>query len=406
MSVINYLDRQALSILATTIQADLGISNAQYAMIVQAFLLAYTAMHLLGGRLVDRFGARIAETGFIAWWSVANMLTTLATGFLSLAVCRTLLGLGEPGHYSASGKTVAEWFPARERGVAVGMYTMGGTLGAALAAPLVSFLALQYGWRSAFLITGLAGLVPALIWFILYRPPAAHPLLTSGERDLLAREGVLDRKGSAARAKLRDILRMRPLWLVMGARMLTDPLWYFYLFWFPKYLQEARGFSLADVGATAWVIYLSADGGCILGGWLSGRLVRAGTPAARARLRVMTGAAAVLAFSFLLPLFPGKVAPLILASVFTCAEMIWMSSCVTLPLDLFPSEIVGSVQGTIGAGGSLGGFFATGIVGYLVTHFSYSSTFALMSFLHPAAIVLLLWRIPRTAAFTAGRKEP
>lgn len=405
VSVINYLDRQTLSILATTIQAELHISNAQYALIVQAFLAAYTVMHLLGGRLVDVLGTRVAESAFIAWWSIANMLTGLATGFASFAFFRTLLGLGEPGHYSASGKTVAEWFPAKERGIAVGMYTMGGTLGAALAAPLVSFLALSYGWRSAFLITGLAGMVPAILWFTLYRPPAAHPLLSGAERAYLEAEGVIGRKHTAVRVSVRELLRQRPLWLVMSARMLTDPLWYFYLFWFPKYLQEVRGFTLAEVGATVWIIYVAADGGCLLGGWLSGLLIRFGTPAARARLRIMTGAAAVLAFSFLLPLFPGKVAPLVFASVFTCAEMVWMSSCVTLPIDLFPASIVGSVQGTIGAGGSVGGFIATGVVGYLIARFSYSPTFALMSVLHPLAIVLLLWQIPRTAAFVAAQRN-
>ena len=405
VSVINYLDRQALSILATTIQAELRISNIQYATIVQAFLAAYTVMHLLGGRIVDRFGARAAETGFIAWWSVANMLTSLASGFLSLAFFRTLLGLGEPGHYSASGKTVAEWFPAKERAIAVGMYTMGGTLGAALAAPVVSYLALTYGWRSAFLVTGLAGLVPAAIWFLLYRAPARHSLLSDGERSYLEQEGVLNRLTQSKPIPLRELVAQRPLWLVMVARMLTDPLWYFYLFWFPKYLQEARGFSLGEVGATAWVIYLSADGGCLLGGWLSGRIIRSGTPAATARLRAMTIAAAVLAFSFALPLFPGKIAPLVFASVFTCAEMVWMSNCVTLPIDLFPSRMVGSVQGTIGAGGSLGGFFATGIVGYIITNFSYNHIFSLMSVLHPIAIGLLLWLLARNHALDAPQKD-
>lgn len=405
VSVINYLDRQALSILATTIQSDLGISNQQYATVVQAFLAAYTVMHLLGGRLVDRFGARAAETGFIVWWSVANMLTSLTTGFLSLAFFRTMLGLGEPGHYSASGKAVAEWFPPKERAVAVGMYTMGGTLGAALAAPVVSYLALKYGWRSAFLVTGLVGLLPAAIWMLLYRRPARHPWLGADERAHLQREGVLDRAAQSKSVPLRELLSQGPLWLVMTARMVTDPLWYFYLFWFPKYLQEVRGFTLAEVGATAWVIYLSADGGCLLGGWLSGRMIRFGASAATARLRAMTIAAAVLAFSFLLPLFPGKVAPLVFASVFTCAEMVWMSNCVTLPIDLFPSRMIGSVQGTIGAGGSLGGFFATGVVGYVITEFSYNHIFSLMSVLHPLAIGLLLWLLARTQTFVALRKD-
>lgn len=399
VSIVNYLDRQALSILATTIQAELSISNAQYALIVQCFLLAYTAMHLLGGRLVDRLGTRIAESVFIVWWSTANILTSLASGFYSLAAFRTLLGLGEPGHYSASGKAVSEWFPSNEKGIAVGMYTMGGTLGAALAGPLLAFLTIHYGWRMAFVVTGCLGFIPAALWWFLYRRPAEHARLGDAERSLLDRAGLLARTATKKSAvPWSDLLRFRPLWLVMGARMITDPLWYFYLFWFPKYLQEVRGFTLAEVGATVWIVYLSADAGCLLGGWLSGILVRRGVAPVTARLRIMTVAAAVLALSFTLPLLPGRLAMFAMASLFTCAEMVWMTNCVTLPIDIFPSRTVGSVQGTIGAGGSLGGFLSTGAVGYMVTHFSYQPTFSAMSLLHPAAIAVMLLLLPASVS--------
>jgi len=181
----------------------------------------------------------------------------------------------------------------------------------------------------------------------------------------------------------------------MGARMITDPLWYFYLFWFPKFLQEARGFSLAEMGATAWVVYLSADAGSLCGGWLSGRLVNGGMEASRARIMVMAGAAAILSMNFLLPQLPGRVAALGMASLFCFCEMVWMTNCVVLQIDLFPKEMVGSVAGTIGAGGSLGGFFSTSIVAYLVTNYSYEATFRWLSLLHPLAIGFLGWWLLR-----------
>ena len=398
VSTLNNLDRQTLSILATTILRDLHLSDLQYGYIVQSFLLAYSLFHLLGGRIVDRLGVRIAETGFIAWWSAANMLAGFSTGFFSLAACRTLLGIGEPGHYSASGKAISEWFPARERAIAVGMLTMGGTIGAALAGPLVSLLALNYGWRSVFFVTGALGILPAALWYVLYRRPAIHPRLSPAERKLLIAEGVLGQVTTAPPLPVLTVLSARPVWLVLLARMLTDPLWHFYLYWFPKYLQEVRSLTLAEVGATVWVVYVSADAGSVTGGWLSGRLIRQGRPEIQARLTAMTLAAALIALSFLMPIIPGKWGALGLASLFTFAEMAWMTNCVTLPIDIFPSRTVGSIQGIIGAGGSLGAFAATGATAYVVTHFGYTPAFVLMSTLHAVAILGLWLFLPRAVA--------
>jgi ACS family hexuronate transporter-like MFS transporter len=395
-SVINYIDRQTLSILATTIQRELQINDIAYASVVQAFLFAYMLAYLLSGRIVDRFGPRLAETGFLIWWSVANMLTGLATGFLSLAVFRALLGLGEPGNNTAAAKAISQWFPAREKGVAVGVYTIGGTLGAALAAPIVAFLALRFGWRMAFVITGAAGLLLAAVWVMLYRRPAEHPLLGARERGLLEEAGVLNlRLAAQAPPKLRELFRFKPMWLMMAVRMATDPVWYFYLFWFAKYLQEKRGFTLLEIGQWLWVIFIAADAGCLLSGWLSGRLIRRGSSPVRARLMVMAGAAAAMAASAALPLTSGKLWPLVLASLFCFAALTWITMCVTLPIDIFPSSAVGSVHGVIGTGGSLGGAFSAGLIGWAVTQFSYDAVFTTMSFLHPLAWLLAAWLLPR-----------
>jgi ACS family hexuronate transporter-like MFS transporter len=395
-SVLNYVDRQTLSILAGTIQRELGVSDAGYAGVVQAFQLTYTAMYLLSGRLLDAVGTRLGLACFILWWSAANALTALASGLYSLAFFRALLGVGEPGGYTASAKAVAEWFPARERGVAVGLYTMGGTLGAALAAPLVAFISLRWGWRMAFVVTGAAGLLLAAVWLLVYRKPAAA--LRPGERERLAAGDDFGEPAAARKLSWRELARLKPMWVILLARMLTDPLWYFYLFWFPKYLQDARGFTLADVGRTVWMVFVAADLGSMLGGWLSGRFARAGVGPVNARLKVMTGAAALLTMSFALPLAPGRAWPLALASLFAFAHMAWLTCATTLSVDIFPASIIGSAHGAIGAGSSLGGLLSTVVVGWLVTEYSYQPVFLLMSFLHPLALLWLLPLLPRMAA--------
>jgi MFS transporter, ACS family, hexuronate transporter len=395
LSVLNYVDRQALSILATDIQRDLGLTDTDYARIVQAFLLCYTAAYLINGRIVDRIGARLAETAFVTWWSIANMLTALASGFGSLLAFRSLLGLGEPGHYAVSAKVVGQWFPPREKGIAVGLYTMGGTLGAALAAPLVTWLMLRHSWQAAFVITGAAGLVLAAIWWFVYRPPNAHPWMGERERAHLSQHGLLDAaKTSAKPVPLRDLVRWKPLWVVMGVRVITDPVWYFYLVWFAKYLREQRGFTAGDVGGTLWVVFVAADIGCLLAGVLAGMLIHRGVIAVKARLRVMACAAAVLSLSFMVPL-GGNVWALGCASLFACCVMLFMTCAVALPIDLFPATSLGSVQGLIGMGGSLGGMFSTGLVATVIGAHSYDTVFIAMSFLHPLAAVLLLILLPR-----------
>jgi ACS family hexuronate transporter-like MFS transporter len=377
-SILNYIDRQSLSILATTIQKDLGIGDRGYAAVVQCFLLFYTVMYLVSGRIVDWLGTRVSETLFILWWAISNMCTSLTGGVVSLAVVRSSLGIGEPGNFTAAAKAVSEWFPAREKGIAVGLYSMGGTIGAAIAAPLVSFLAIRYGWRSAFVATGSLGVLLSAVWFAVYRRPEGMPGI-AGQRP----------------APWSELVSSRALWLILVSRMITDPLWYFYLFWFPKYLQDSRGFTLAQVGKTVWIIFVAADCGCLLGGWLSGRFIRNGVNPVAARLRVMCGAAALLVFSFAMPLLAGTAFPIGAASLFAMAHMAWMTNSTTLPIDIFPSRKIGSVQGAVGAGSSLGGFLSAGLIGLVITRSSYAPLFVGMSALHPAALGILLWWLPR-----------
>lgn len=400
LSVLNYIDRQALSILATTIQKELHLTDNDYARVGQAFLLCYTISYFFAGRVVDRFGPRLSETIFVTWWSIANMLTGLASSFGSLVGFRSLLGIGEPGHYAVSAKVVGAWFPPKEKGVAAGMYMMGGTLGAAIAAPLVAWLTLQFGWRWAFVATGAIGLVAAAMWFFIYRSPADHPWVGEEEKALLKSHGLMEPAQSRAKPPaFTTLIRWKPLWLVMGVRMLTDPVWYFYLVWFAKYLQEKRGMSLAEVGGTLWIVFVAADIGCLAAGFASGALIRKGRAPVNARLFVIACTAAVMGLSFVIPLLPGAGWAIAFASLFAGCVMMFMASCVTLPLDLFPSNSLGSAQGLIGMGGSIGGFFSTGLIGAVLTqHHSYDGLFTAMSFLHPLAAILLVALLPRAVA--------
>lgn len=404
-SALNYVDRQALSVLASTIQRELGLDDRGYARVGQAFLLCYALAYLPAGLLVDRVGPRVAQALFIGCWSIANWCTAAVGGLWSLIACRAALGACEPGNYPAAARSVAQWFPPAEKGLAVGLYMMGGTVGAAVTAPLVAWIASTAGWRWVFVATGVAGVLLAMWWAWLYREPARHPRLGDAERSTLAAAGVL-RPPRVAPVRLRALLRERTLWTIVGCRLLTDPVWYFYLVWFAKYLQDSRGFTLGELGATLWIVFVAADVGCILGGWASRRLARVRSPIA-ARMRVMAVAALVVPATCLLPLLPGSAAALAAAALAGCGIMVWMSGAVTLVVDCFGSDRVGRAQGLIGTAGAIGGFCSTGVVGWLVSEHSYGAAFAGIALLHPLALILLLALPPRAPGIAdAGAQEP
>ncbi len=387
-TVINYMDRQNLSILARTIQADLHISDIQYSNVVQAFLLAYTLSYLLAGRLTDRLGTRVSMAVFIVWWSVADMLTSLSRSVWMLGGFRFLLGIGEPGNYTAAPKAVAEWFAPKQRALVIGIYTAGATLGATIAPPVIAFLASRFSWHIVFLCTGSLGLCWVVPWLWTYRRPEEHPLV--GAEDLrLIRAGSEQAAVAPAGNPWREALRSRETWLLTISRLLTDPVWYFYLFWFPKYLGDARGMTLLQVGRIAWIVYLAADVGCILGGLLSGKLIQRGFAPAASRVRVMAIAAVLLPLSPLVPRVSSPLLAVMIAATAAFAHLAWQTSLSTLVVDLYPKRIVGTVFGIVAAGSGLGGMISTNLIGHLVTHYSYTPVFIGMGFLHPLAFLLI-----------------
>jgi ACS family hexuronate transporter-like MFS transporter len=372
-TVLNYVDRQTLSILASHVQKDLGIDDVGYARIVQYFLVAYALSYLGAGWVTDKLGAKLTLTLFLGWWSLANMLTGWVRNASQLGFARMMLGLGEPGVYTAGPKAVAEHFPVAERGFAIGVYTAGAMVGATIAPPLIAWLALQYGWRAAFVITGAAGFVWLAIWLVVYRSPeGAQPARTT--------EPI----------RWGPILRDRSVWGLAIARMIADPVWYFYLFWFPKYLTDDRGMALIQVASLAWIVYLAADVGSVGGGWLSGRLIRSGIRPLNSRLIAMAGAAVLAPLGMLIASHPATGPTLALGALVAFSHLVFQVNMGALVVDLYPMRNMATVFGLIAAGSALGGFVSTHLVGQLASTGNYGRIFLLMGVLHPLAW-LIAW---------------
>jgi ACS family hexuronate transporter-like MFS transporter len=370
-TVLNYVDRQTLSILASTVQKDLGIDDIGYAHIVQYFLIAYALSYLAAGWITDKLGAKLTLTLFLGWWSLANMATGWVRNASQLGFARMMLGIGEPGVYTAGPKAVAEHFAPEERGFAIGIYTAGAMVGATIAPPLIAWLALAHGWRAAFIVTGAAGFVWLALWLFVYRSPdGAQPQRT------------------AEPIRWGPILRDRSVWGLALTRLIADPVWYFYLFWFPKYLTDQRGMSLIQVASLAWIVYLAADIGSVGGGFLSGRLIRRGIAPANSRLIAMAGAAVLAPFGMLIAAEPGMGATLAIGALVAFAHLVFQINMGALVVDLYPMRNVGTVFGLIAAGSALGGFASTQLVGKFASTGAYATIFLLMGLLHPLAWVI------------------
>jgi ACS family hexuronate transporter-like MFS transporter len=383
-AVLNYVDRQTLSALAPTIQSDLKMDDRAYANVVNLFLVAYTIAYLISGRIADLMGTRASMVLFVVWWSVANMLTAAAQGVQSLGVFRFLLGLGEAGVWPAASKAVSEWFPAKERALAIGLYTMGATLGATLAPYLViplathawgetlpgvaGFLGQGAGWRIAFILTGAAGLIWLVPWLWMYRAPKDSKHITSGELEMLEKSSVAESPVGASEKPWTwlQVFTFRGTWLLLVGRLITDPVWYFYQFWFPKYLSADRHLSQDQLKIT-WIVYAAAGVGSLLGGWLSGQLIKRGTAPAASRLWVMLGCAVIMPLS---P-FIAKVAGLNLAITLTVCTVIaalaWLINLSSIVVDIVPKHSLGTVFSVVATGSTIGGIIMNMIVATMVS---------------------------------------
>jgi MFS transporter, ACS family, hexuronate transporter len=393
VTLINYTDRMTLSVLVGDVRKELGLTETDYSQIVSLFLIAYAVMYAGSGYIVDRLGTRLGMALFVAAWSAAQMFHALANGKWFLAGCRFCLGLTEPGSFPAAVKAISEWFPAEQRALGVGIFNAGSSLGAALAAPLAAFLALRYGWRAAFLFTGALGLIWLVFWLVLYQPPRRNRWLGKKEAAELHSAGVLSEVPAAHKpVDWRGVLKSRPCLVLVLVRFLSDPVIYFVIFWLPAYLQKERGFDLAMIGRYAWVPYVFGDIGYVLGGWLSGRMMRAGWSIARSRKVAMTIGAALLPTAILAPLAPSAAVAIAATCVVVLGHAIWVANLLTLPADIFPRGEVGTASGFSGMGGAIGGALANLATGYIVSHFTYLPIFIWAGLMHPVS-VLIVWRL-------------
>src|SRR5882724_11193745 len=377
---ISYLDRQTLPVAVHAIAKDIPLTNQQFSALQSAFLLSYALMYAGGGKLADALGTRRGFAVIMIFWSLANASHALAASFGMLMASRFLLGMGEGGGFPTATRAVAEWFPATERATAMGIINAGTAVGAVIAPPLIAIVLTYSNWRWIFVATGALGLLWVWWWIRSYFSPEDHPALSRAEREQL----VFCSATSLASPKPRwtDLLRVRESWGLVSAKFLSDAAWYFYLFWLPKYLYDARGFNVKLVGAYAWIPYAAAGVGCLLGGWFSSELVRRRFSVNTARKVALGLSAAVMPFVIFVPYIPVSWA-IVIFSLAYFGQQSWSTLVMVLPADLFPRSIVGSVAGLVGFGGAMGGIVFGEIVGYLLDHgFGYGTVFRMAGSFH------------------------
>ncbi len=402
-TIANYLARNSLGVLAPELKSALHMSTQQYSYVVGAFQLAYTIMQPVAGAFIDRFGLRAGFALFGLAWSAANMLHALAIGWLSLAFFRGVLGLFESAAIPSGIKAVAEWFPARERSVAVGWFNAGTSLGALIAPPVVVAVALWADWRTAFLVTGGVGIFWAAAWYIFYRSPDEHPAITPEEKAMIAVEKP---KGPVRRAKAKDILRTPRFWVIAVPRFLAEPAWQTFSFWIPLYLASERGMDLKQIALFAWLPFLAADVGGILGGYLSPWLMKRGVSLIPSRV-------AGVALGAVLMIAPGCIG--LAASPYTAIALFCIGGFAhqmisglinTLSSDVFAPAEVGTANGFIGQAGWIGGLLFSLLIGQLADTVGYAPLFAVLAVFDLIGAAVLIIFIRRLTPFAITHEEP
>jgi ACS family hexuronate transporter-like MFS transporter len=373
-TLMNYLDRQALSVAAPILQTQFRMSSIGYSRVLFAFMLAYTIMNGASGLVIDRLGTKLGYGLFVAWWSLSAMLHAFARGAGSLGVFRFLLGMGEAGNWPGAVKVVAEWFPAEERSLASGIFNSGSSLGAILAPPLIAGLVLRFGWRSAFVAVGSLGLIWLAAWCAFYRSPIQK----------------VDIPAADVAPSLRLLLRSRFVWTFTISKIFVDPVWYFYTFWFPEYLFHARHFDLESIGRYAWIPFFVAGVGSVGGALIAKAFLRLNVPISGARKAAVTVAAALMTTAIPAVLVHSSALSIALVSIAMAGYTAALANMLAMPADVFPAGVVASVYGIASMGSGFGGMVFALVTGWLVERYSYVPAFLLFGLL-PLICVVILW---------------
>ncbi len=372
-TVINYLDRQTLSVVAPVLREEFGMSNVTYSRVVFGFLFAYTIMNGVSGPLIDRLGTRLGYALCMIWWSGSAILHAFATGPWSLGIARFSLGMGEAGNWPAGVKVVAEWFPAKERALASGLFNSGSAIGAILAPPVVAWILLTLGWPAAFVAVGVTGFLWLAVWWPTYHTP---PTVTAEIRE----ESV----------PTKALLRTRFVWIFTLSKVFMDPVWYFYIFWFPEYLKSARHFDMASIGKYAWIPFLVAGFGNIFGGLMSNRLLSRGWSLTRARKVSVSFFALLMTCAIPAVLVPDVRLAIGLVSIAMIGYTGSLANMLAFPADVFPKGVVGSVYGIASMGSGFGGMLFTLLTGWMVDTWSYRPVFIMFGIV-PLVCATILW---------------
>ncbi len=376
-TTINYLDRIVFSVLIPAIRDELHLTNTEYGYLTGAFQIAYTAGFLIAGKFIDRFGTRMGYAAAILWWSAAAAFHALARTTFELGFWRAMLGFGESGNFPAAIKAVAEWFPKKDRALATGIFNSGTTLASIIGPPVFVALNLRFGWRTSFVVTAVTGFLWVALWWVMHRNPPRDE-----EEDKQPQVGW-----TAA-------LRYPQTWGFALGKFLTDPVWWFYLFWLPPYLFDARSLNLTEIGWALPVVYLVAGFGSVAGGWLSGALIRRGWEEGRARRAALALCAGLMPVTATAVFASHVAVAILLVSLACAAHQGWSANLYTVTSDVFPKQVVASVTGIGGCAGGLGGFLFSAILpGYVVSHFGYAPMFILMGVLHLTALFSMRYLI-------------
>jgi ACS family hexuronate transporter-like MFS transporter len=397
-TVINYIDRQTLSVLAPYLKIQYQWNNQQFAAIVIAFRVAYSIGQTVSGRLIDRIGTRKGLTITVIWYSIVAMLTSLAGGLRSFAFFRFLLGAGESANWPAATKAVAEWFPKRERGWAVALFDSGSSIGGAIAPLLVIGLYKYFGgWRPAFIITGTLGFLWLGVWRTLYHPPESHPRISDEEREMILQDRVESKETNSGgtNSRWQDLIKLPQTWAIIAARTMTDPVWFFITDWFAIYL-VSKGINPEQGLLAFWIPFVAADLGNFFGGGVSSWLIKRGWPVVKARKAVVVFGG--LGMTLLIPtIFTSNLLSLAgLFAVSTFAYASFSTMALVLPSDLYRSESVATVSGMSGTGAGLGTILSTFLIGYVSDHYSFEPILITASFIPFVGMILVLMLIRTT----------
>jgi ACS family hexuronate transporter-like MFS transporter len=396
-TALSFLDRQVLSISILKIQADLDVSDVEYGWINTGFLISYALMFTLGGWLIDKFGTRIGLAVSVGLWSLSNALHGAVQNVWHLGTARFFLGIGEGGCFPGAAKGVTEWFPQKQRALAMGIAIGGAALGAVIAPPLTVYLISLFGWRGAFVATGIFGGIWVMLWLIFFHKPRKSPLITEQELALIEEDKAQQQEEKTRRISVpvKRILRTKQAWGLILIRFLLDPVFYFFMFWIPKYLSEERGVPFERIGELFWIPFFALGISNIIGGGVSDRLMKSGMSVNRARKSVMGLAAALTMVAPLTVVASTAEIAILFMSLIMFAHGFWITNYITITSELFGKNATSTVVGMSGTAGAVAGLLLNPLIGKIVENYSYLPMWVASGIMYPLGFIILLLTIRR-----------